>query len=96
LTPDICGISFTPMKVLVSLPDELVARLDAEARARRTTRSRLVQEAVELALATPSPDAIAAALERGRRALRTAGPFESSKLVRAERDARDWRDRGRR
>jgi len=41
------------------------------------------------------PAVIDAALERARAALAGAGGFESTELVRAERDARDERDRHR-
>lgn len=84
------------VKVLISLPDELVAELDAEATARGVSRSRLLQEAAQHELGWPSPAAIEAALERGRRALETAGAFESADLVARDRMSRDGRDRRRR
>ena len=82
-------------KVLISLPDDLLERIDREAAERRTSRSALLQEAARRELGWPDPAAIDAALERGHAALAGAGAFESAKLIRAERDARDARDRRR-
>jgi hypothetical protein len=82
-------------KVLVSLPDELLARIDAEAAARGTNRSRFLQQAAQRELGLPSAAAIEAALARGRRALESAGRFESADVIRRDRLARDARDRRR-
>lgn len=80
-------------KVMVSMPDELLDRIDREVRARRTSRSAFLQEAARRELGWPDPVTIDAALRRGRAALLGAGRFESAELIRAERDARDQRDR---
>ncbi|HEX2358586.1 MAG TPA: ribbon-helix-helix protein, CopG family [Solirubrobacterales bacterium] len=82
-------------KVMVSMPDELLARIDREADARQSSRSAFLQEAARRELGWPDPAEIDAALERGRAALAGAGGFESAKLIRAERDAREKRDRRR-
>lgn len=82
-------------KVMISMPDELLARIDREADARRSSRSAFLQEAARRELGWPDPAEIDAALERGRTALAGAGGFESAKLIRAERDAREKRDRRR-
>jgi hypothetical protein len=82
-------------KVMISVPDELLERIDREADARRTSRSAFLQEAARRELGWPDPTAIDAAVERARAALAGAGRFESAKLIRAERDARDKRDRRR-
>jgi predicted transcriptional regulator len=82
-------------KILVSLPDELLERIDREARARGSTRSRFLQEAALRQLGWPSPGALEAALERGRAALADAGRFESADLIRCQRKTRDARDRRR-
>jgi predicted transcriptional regulator len=82
-------------KILVSLPDDLVERIDREARARGTNRSRFLQDAARRQLGWPDPGALSAALERGRRALAEIGSFESADLVRTQRRARDARDRRR-
>jgi predicted transcriptional regulator len=82
-------------KVMISMPDDLLERIDREAGERRTTRSAFLQEAARRELGWPDPAAIDAALERGRAALAGVGSFESAELIRAERDGRDARDRGR-
>jgi hypothetical protein len=82
-------------KVLISLPEELLARIDAEAQARGTNRSRFLQAAAQHELGWTSAAVIDAALARGREALRSAGAFESADLVRRDRQARDALDRRR-
>jgi predicted transcriptional regulator len=82
-------------KVLISLPDELLERIDREARARGSNRSRFLQEAARRQLGWPSADALEAALKRGREALAGVGSFESGDLIREERLARDAGDRRR-
>src|SRR5687767_6655102 len=79
-------------KVMVSMPDDLLERIDRAAAERRTSRSAFLQEAARRELGWPDPAAVEAALERGRAALADAGRFESAKLIRRERDARDARD----
>ena len=76
-------------KVLISVPDDLLERIDREARARRLTRSAFLEEAARRELGWSGADAIDAALARGREALADAGAFESADLVRSDRDARD-------
>lgn len=83
------------VKVMISLPDELLERIDRAADERQTSRSVFLQEAARRELGWPDSAAIDAALERGRGALAEAGPFEASELIRAQRDARDAGDRRR-
>jgi metal-responsive CopG/Arc/MetJ family transcriptional regulator len=83
------------LKVMVSIPDELLTRIDREAEERGTSRSAFLQEAARHELGWPDPARVDAALERGRAALAEAGSFESAELIRAEREARDARDRRR-
>lgn len=82
-------------KVMVSIPDELLARIDREADDRGTTRSAFLQEAARQALGWPDPVTIDAALTRGRAALAGIGSFEAAELIRDERERRDARDRRR-
>lgn len=82
-------------KVLISMPDELLERVDREADRRGATRSGFLQKAAQRELGWPDPAALDSALERGRAALLGAGAFESAELIRGERDARDARDRRR-
>jgi predicted transcriptional regulator len=83
-------------KVLISMPDDLLKRIDREAERRGATRSGFIQHAAQRELGWPDPAAFDAALERGRKALAGAGAFESADVIRRERDARDARDRRRR
>ena len=53
-------------KVMVSLPDEVLARIDREARRRGTTRSGLLREAALRELGRPDPVAVEAAIARSR------------------------------
>ena len=78
-------------KVMVSLPDEVLARIDGEARRRGTTRSALLREAALRELGRPDPALVMAAIERSRSRFASAGRFDSTALIRAERDARDRR-----
>jgi Ribbon-helix-helix protein, copG family len=80
---------------MVSMPNDLLERIDRAAAERRTSRSAFLQEAARRELGWPDPAVVASALERARAALAGAGRFESAELIRAERDARDARDRRR-
>lgn len=80
-------------KVMISMPAELLERIDRETSARHISRSAFLQQAARRELGWPDAARIDAALERGRAALLDAGRFESAKLIRAERDARDRRRR---
>ncbi len=75
----------TMAKVMVSIPDELLDALDAEAGRRRTSRSALLQAAArrELGLLGRDRDAVLAELD----ALSASwdGPLDAAALVRAER-----------
>ncbi len=82
-------------KVLISLPDDLLERIDREAGARGSNRSRFLQEAARRQLGWPAPDALDAALKRGRDALAGVGAFESAEVIREQRQARDANDRRR-
>lgn len=82
-------------KILVSLPDDLLARIDRAARDRGSTRSRFLQEAALRQLGWPSPGSLEVALSRGRAALADAGSFESADLIRSQHQDRNARDRRR-
>jgi hypothetical protein len=75
-------------KVMISVPDELLGRIDDAARERGLSRSGLLQRAAENELDLPSPDAIRRALEEGGRLFAGAGDFDSTEAVRADRDSR--------
>jgi metal-responsive CopG/Arc/MetJ family transcriptional regulator len=75
-------------KVMISLPDELLAKVDAEAKRRSTSRSALLAGAARRELARKDPADVAAAIARSEHRFRDAGRFESADLVRADRDDR--------
>ena len=82
-------------KVMISLPEDLLRRIDRAAGERETSRSAFLQEAARRELGWPDAGAIDSALERGRDALAGAGSFEAADLIRTERDTRDAGDRRR-
>lgn len=82
-------------KVMISLPEDLLERIDRAVGARETSRSAFLQEAARRELGWPDAGAIDDALKRGRAALAESGSFEAAALIRAERDAKDASDRRR-
>jgi metal-responsive CopG/Arc/MetJ family transcriptional regulator len=74
-------------KVMVSLADDLLAELDAEAARRSMSRSALLATAARRELARRAPDRVAAAIARSEQRFRHAGTFEAADLVRADRDS---------
>jgi hypothetical protein len=82
-------------KVLISLPEDLLQRIDREAQARGSNRSRFLQEAARRQLGWPGAEAMEAALKRGREALAGIGSFESAEVISRQRLARDADDRRR-
>lgn len=75
-------------KVMVSLPEELLAELDTEARRRSTSRSALLATAARRELARRDSQQVAAAIARSERRFDSAGTFEAADLVRLDRDSR--------
>lgn len=75
-------------KVMVSLPEDLLTELDAEAKRRATSRSALLASAARRELARRDPGQVAAAITRSERRFEVAGTFESTDIVRQDRDAR--------
>ena len=74
-------------RVMVSLPEDLLAALDEEARRRSTSRSALLATAARRELARRDPDHVAAAIARSEARFERAGSFESSALLRQDRDS---------
>jgi metal-responsive CopG/Arc/MetJ family transcriptional regulator len=74
------------MKVMVSLPEELLADVDAEAARRDQSRSALIRSALREHLAKRSLDHREEALEALRRTWSTPLPDSPEELVRTERD----------
>ena len=75
-------------KVMVSIPDGLLDRIDEAARARGTSRSGLLQVAAERELSRRSPEEMRAAIARGRAAMAGAPDLDPAEAIRAERDLR--------
>lgn len=74
-------------KVMISLPDDLLERVDARARERKMTRSGFLAQMARREVERPSREEMEAIIRRGREAFRDAGPFDSADLIRAERDS---------
>jgi metal-responsive CopG/Arc/MetJ family transcriptional regulator len=75
-------------KVMVSLPAELLARIDEEAKRRAVSRSALLAAAARRELDRRDPDALAEAIARSEQRFARSASFDAARLVRAERDAR--------
>ncbi|HLY14175.1 MAG TPA: ribbon-helix-helix domain-containing protein, partial [Candidatus Limnocylindrales bacterium] len=58
-------------RILISLPDELLAEIDAKVARRFTTRSAFLRRAARDALDRPDPGRIRSAVGRGRAAIAT-------------------------
>lgn len=90
--PEACGhyrrLSFGMSKVMVSIPDDLLADLDAEAARRSMSRSALLAAAARRELSRRDSVQVAAAIERSEQRFRRAPPFEAADLVRRDRDLR--------
>ncbi|HXE43746.1 MAG TPA: ribbon-helix-helix protein, CopG family [Conexibacter sp.] len=73
-------------KVMISLPDSLLERIDAHVQAHRTSRSRFLREAAERGLAL-ADEALAADI---RKILATAAPHggDNVRFIREMRRAR--------
>ncbi len=82
-------------KILISLSDDLLVRIDREAHTRGMNRSRFMREAALRQLGWPETSALEDALRRGRDALAGAGSFESAELVTTDRIAHDAHDQRR-
>jgi hypothetical protein len=81
---------YTPgmAKVMVSLPDDLLARIDHEAKRRSTSRSALLAVAASRELENRDSDEIADAITRSEERFRRTADFESADVIRRERDSR--------
>lgn len=74
-------------KVMISLPDELLAAVDERAAERATSRSAFLAAAARRELTRREPAAMAAAVARSETRFRRSGSFEAAHLVRVGRDA---------
>jgi metal-responsive CopG/Arc/MetJ family transcriptional regulator len=73
-------------RITLSLPDDLLKRIDEEARRRSISRSALIAIAARHEVSERDPDALAEAIVRSEARFREAGAFEASDLVRQTRD----------
>jgi hypothetical protein len=73
---------------MISLPDDLLAEIDAEAKRRSTSRSALLAQAARRELERRDSDVVSAAIRRSQERFRAAGSFDSAELVRADREQR--------
>ncbi|HEY5285477.1 MAG TPA: ribbon-helix-helix protein, CopG family [Solirubrobacteraceae bacterium] len=72
-------------KVMVSLPDDLLGALDAEAKRRNTSRSAILQTGARRELGLLRRDREAVICELDRLSRKWDGPLDSAALVHAER-----------
>jgi len=80
-------------KVMISIPDDDLARIDAEAARRGTSRSGLMREAALRELEDRDPAAVQLAIEGTRRRLARFGVADVEAALVADRVQRDERDR---
>jgi predicted transcriptional regulator len=73
-------------EVVVSLPDDLLAEIDAEATARASNRSTVVELALRQGLHRRDPEAIDAAMARSRERFRDGEKVDTTAFIRADRD----------
>lgn len=81
------GYNASMSKIMVSLPEDLLRRLDEEAKRRSISRSALIASAARRELGRRNPDAVAEAIARSEARFRASGKFEASDLIREHRDA---------
>lgn len=75
-------------KVMVSLPDDLLAEIDEEAQRKSMSRSALLAAAARRELACRDPGLMAAAIARSEERFRRAGSFDAAELVQSDREQR--------
>jgi metal-responsive CopG/Arc/MetJ family transcriptional regulator len=76
-------------KVMISIPDDDLARIDHEAARRGTSRSALLREAALSELDRPRAGRVREALRRGQQLLAGIEPVDTTAMIRHDRDARD-------
>ena len=75
-------------KVMISLPADVLAAIDEEARRRSMNRSAFLAQAARRELARRDSAVVEAAIARSERRFDLSGAFEAADLVRSERDDR--------
>lgn len=74
-------------KVMISIPDDLLAQLDLEAKARHTSRSALIAHAARREIDTPNAARVDELLAVARAALADTGAWSAAQLVHQQRTA---------
>ena len=82
-------------KVLISLPEDLLADIDREAKARGMSRSAFLRKAALHEIGWRDPEELEAALAAGQALLAGLGPANAAEEVARDRRERDARDRRR-
>jgi metal-responsive CopG/Arc/MetJ family transcriptional regulator len=80
-------------KVLISLPEDLLAAIDREADARGLSRSAFLRAAAEHELRWRNPARVMAALARGQAAAAGLGPADAAEEIARTRRERTEHDR---
>jgi metal-responsive CopG/Arc/MetJ family transcriptional regulator len=80
---------------MVSLPNELLRRIDSAAVQRGTSRSGWLAEAARRELSRRDPSAIREAIERSEKRFANIRALDAAEVIRLDRDERDRRDRSR-
>jgi len=78
-------------KVMISIPDEDLARIDDEAARRGTSRSALLRDAALRELRRPRPGRAVEAMRRGQALVAGLPTGDAVALIRDDRDNRDLR-----
>ncbi len=72
-------------KVMISIPDELLVQLDAEAQARNMTRSGLIALATRREITAPDAARVDQLLASARKALADTGSWSAEDVVAEQR-----------
>ena len=76
--------------MMISMPEDLLKRVDSAAKQRKTSRSGFLRAAAEREMERPErdPEAMQAAIERLRESFGEAPPGDSTEWIRDDRDSR--------
>jgi len=80
-------------KVMISMPDDVLERIDAEARRRGMSRSGLLRQLAEHELGRPDQDVIDAAVKRIEARAARLPDFDADALIRANKQELEDRTR---
>ena len=83
--------TFGMAKVMISIPDDDLARIDEEVARRGTSRSALLRDAALSELERPRAQRVREALRRGQALLAGTEEVDTTPWIRHDRDTRDLR-----